>query len=260
MELEYPKSFVNQVVHADLLEAMKFIPNESIDLVITSPPYFNLREYSNWKTYEDYLLSVDDWFSLLSQKIKPGRYIFWNIQDSYPNRLFDKMAERKHLPISSDTIQAAKKYLNYEGNIIWFKGLGGATQRMFGSYPYPPTLIISWLHENILVFRKPGKAIYTRNKESKLSQNQWVSITNSVWQFNPKTNSEHPAPFPEELPNRIIIGWSFTGDIVLDPFLGSGTTAISAKKLKRNFIGIELNEEYCKLAEAKIKGVTQPLF
>jgi len=236
----------------DCLEIMQELEDNSIDLIITSPPYFNLREYSNWETYDAYIYSVDLWFEQLSRIIKPGRYIFWNLQDSYPNRLFDKQAPRKHLPLSSDTIQQAIKYINYEDNIVWFKGKAGATQRMFGSYPYPPTLIFSKLHENILVFRKEGQAKYSRTEDSKISKEQWVNLTNSVWEFPPKTHSKHPAPFPIILPTRAITGWSLVGDTILDPFMGSGTTGVACKQTERNFVGIEINPKYFEIAEKRI--------
>ena len=253
------KEFENKIINGDCLEVMREIPNDSIDLMVCSPPYFNLREYAQWKTYEDYFVSVDLWFKEMSRILKTGRYLFWNIQNGYPVRLFDKDAERKQLPMSSDTVQLAMKYFNYEACIIWNKGLAGATQRMFGSYPYPPTLMFSWLHEDILVFRKSGKAIYERKEDSKITQDEWVKLTNTIWNFQPETHNEHTAPFPIELPLRAIKGWSFTSDIILDPFLGSGTTALAAKMLNRKYVGIELSEDYCKMSDSKLRGFN-PMF
>ena len=237
----------------DCLEVMRSMPDKSVDLCVTSPPYFNLRDYSTWDSYESYIANVGLWFEQIARIVKPGRYVFWNVQDSYPNRLFDKTAPRKHLPLSSDTIQQAIKFINYESNIVWYKGKAGATQRMFGSYPYPPTLILSWLHENILVFRKEGKAEYTRNEESKLSKDTWVDLTNSIWEFRPETSSDHSAPFPVALPTRAITGWSLVGDTILDPFMGSGTTGVACVQTGRNFIGIEIDPTYFAIAERRIK-------
>lgn len=131
---------------------------------------------------------------------------------------------------------------------------------MFGSYPYPPTFLISHLHENILMFRKsPGHPIHPSKfkEESKITKQEWVEYTSSLWQFNPETresryNNGHPAPFPLELPKRIIKMWSFIQDVILDPFMGSGTTAVAAKELKRNYIGIETHSQYCKIAEERL--------
>ena len=236
----------------DCLEILPTLADNSVDLVVTSPPYFNLREYSSWETYDDYIHEVDLWFEQLARIVKIGRYIFWNIQDSYPNRLFDTQSPRKHLPLSSDTIQQATKHINYEDNIVWFKGAAGATQRMFGSYPYPPTLIFSKLHENILVFRKEGQAKYSRTEDSKISKEQWVDLTNSVWRFPPETRSKHPAPFPVQLPSRAITGWSLIGDTILDPFMGAGTSGLACVEKDRNFIGIELDKDYYDIAVKRI--------
>jgi len=239
---------------------MKEMPDDCVDLIVSSPPYFNLREYSQWETYEDYIIFIYEVAFNLHRILKPGRSLFWNIQDSYPKPLINK-DQKGSLALSADTIKKFQSAgFTYECNIVWYKGKGGATQRMFGSYPYPPTFLISKQHENILFFRKsPGfKIPISRQKEESLiTKQEWVQYTNSLWEFNPETHESqyqlsHPAVFPTELPYRCIKLWSFIADTIFDPFIGSGTTATVAKGLKRNFIGIEINPDYCKIAEERL--------
>jgi DNA modification methylase len=130
----------------------------------------------------------------------------------------------------------------------------------FGSYPYPPNIFSTFPFEWIIVFSKKGKRLNKVSKEikeaSKLSAKEWQEwAINSIWEMQPAKAKSigHPAPFPEELPTRLIKLYSFVGDTVLDPFAGSGTTLVAAKKLRRHGIGYEINPDYIKLAEKRLK-------
>lgn len=245
-----------KLYHGDCLDVMAGLPNESVDLVVTSPPYWNQREYSFWLTYQDYINSVQQWVVHVFALLKPGRHCFWVIPDKLPWPPKDNGgSERLYMPIYADTEHAASVAgFVCEYPIIWRKPHG--TQKMFGSYPYPPTIIHTQVTERICVWRKPGKPDLSRKSEASLiTKQQWVDWAVDTWDIQPKTNSNHPAPFPVEIPRRCITMWSFVGDTVLDPFLGSGTTGVVAGELKRDFIGIEKNLDYFNMAKSRVESV-----
>jgi len=144
------------------------------------------------------------------------------------------------------------------GAIIWQKPTtmnttGGAT--VMGSFPYPRNGIIKIDYEFILIFKKhgyPPKISKELKEKSKLSKEEWNEYFSGHWNFNGEKQTEHLAMFPEELPKRLIKMFSFVGDIVLDPFLGSGTTTLAAKNLNRNSIGYEINEKFLSIIKEKI--------
>jgi len=132
---------------------------------------------------------------------------------------------------------------------------------MFGSYPYPPTVIHTPMTERICVWRKTGKPdLSSKGDDSKFSKEQWVDWAQDLWEIRPETSVDHPAPFPIELPWRIITLWSFVNDTILDPFAGSGTTGVACVQTGRNFIGIERDNDYVALANSRIEtAMTQQL-
>ena len=139
--------------------------------------------------------------------------------------------------------------------IIWDKG--STDQLMMGSYPHPPNFYGLNTIEFINIFVKDGKPEKIDNKtktKSKLSKDEWRKYISSIWKFPPEHDRAHPAPFPVELPFRLIKLFSFTNDIILDPFMGSGTTALAAKMVERHFLGYELNKNYIKLGEKRLKN------
>lgn len=246
----------NRLILGDCLEVMKDIPDNSIDMVVTSPPYFNLKEYSKWNNYEDYLKFIDDVFCQLSRITKQGRHVCWNIQDNLPNPTNEG---RKYFALMPDTIKIAQKYgFEWECNVIWNKS--NATQIMLGSYPYPPTMIYRQITESICIFRKFGKADLSNKKEiDKLDKETWAKYTKIIWDIAPQTKSEHTAPFPLEIPTRLVKLHSFIDDIILDPFGGSGTTAIACLNTNRNYICIEKEQKYFEIMEKRIESQSQKL-
>ena len=235
---------------------MKDISDNSIDLIISSPPYLNLRKYSFWNSYEDYLEFITKVFSELSRIIKDGRYVCWNIQDNIPNI---EKGNRNFYALMPDTIKIAQSFgFGWENNIVWEKR--NASQLMFGSYPFPPTIIYKQTTESICIFRKQGKADLSNKKESdKLSKEDWIEYTKCIWDIMPELNRKkigHPAPFPKEIPERLIKLHSFIGDTILDPFAGSGTTGVSCKNLNRNYILIEKDDTYCGIIKNRLSQTT----
>lgn len=246
-----------QIIHGDCLEVMAGMAAGSVDVVVTSPPYYNLRQYAQWSSYDVHLSAVDKWFAEMSRVIKKGRHVCWNIQPLVPDKID---GERYHLPLSADTISIAYRHcFMLEHTVIWRK-TNAVCQRMFGSYPYPPTIIYTPNTEDIHIFRRNGKAnLSGKSDESRLSLSEWDKWTLPIWDMPIGYSREHPATFPVELPMRCIRLHSFIGDTVLDPFCGSGTTGVACIQTGRNFIGIELDEGYAQIAERRCAIAEQQL-
>jgi len=244
-------------------EDMSDLDDGSIDLIVTSPPYFNLKEYSQWDTYDDYLWWIDGVILECYRVLRPGGWVCWNVQDSipFPPRL--SAGERYSEALASDSIKMLQSAgLFYEKSIVWYKGQGTATQRLFGSYPRPGLLLVSGLTEHIILCRKHRgkyKRKITKDIETKslLTKDEWSKWTLDLWTISPESSKRigHPAPFPVEIPYRLIRMFSFYGDVILEPFLGSGSTALAAKKAGRNFIGYETSKKYIKIAKDRISSV-----
>ena len=247
----------NKLILGDCIKEMQELAPESIDLIVSSPPYYNLKDYSMWNKYEDYLLDMAKCFKEFDRILNKGRHVCWNIQDNIPE---PSKNHRHYYALMPDTIKIAQGFgFEWERNIIWEKH--HATQVMFGSYPYPPNMIYSCTTESICIFRKPGKTDLTNKTEkSKVDRKEWNVYKNNVWTIKPISNPNHPAPFPKELPIRLIKMHSFVNDIVLDPFGGIFTTGVACKEFHRRFIGIEKNKDYFEIGKKGLDNIIEPMF
>ena len=243
---------------------MNDIIDESIRLIITSPPYFNAKNYDhqdqivlNSNSYAKYISSMNPVWRECFRVLKPNGKLCINS----PILPMDKQTmsthhNRDYLNINNDienNILNTTEFFRYD-LIIWDKG--STDQLMMGSYPHPPNFYGLNTIEFINIFVKDGKPEKIDNKtknKSKLSKDEWRKYISSIWKFHPEHDRTHPAPFPVELPFRLIKLFSFTNDIILDPFMGSGTTALAAKMVERHFLGYELNKNYIKLGEKRLK-------
>jgi len=243
---------------------MNDIIDESIRLIITSPPYFNAKNYDHQdqiglksNSYAKYISSMNPVWRECFRVLKPNGKLCINS----PILPMDKQTmsthhNRDYLNINNDienNILNTTEFFRYD-LIIWDKG--STDQLMMGSYPHPPNFYGLNTIEFINIFVKDGKPEKIDNKtknKSKLSKDEWRKYISSIWKFPPEHDRVHPAPFPVELPFRLIKLFSFTNDIILDPFMGSGTTALAAKMVERHFLGYELNKNYIKLGEKRLK-------
>ncbi len=259
-----------QKIYVKSSAKMEEIESDSVHLMITSPPYFNTKMYSKEPIKGDLgnIHDVDDWFEQISEVwrevfrvLQPGRKAFINIMN-VPIRL--KNGGFRTLNLVGRTIDVCEKIgFLFKRDIIWQKTNG--VKAHFGTYPYPGGILINNMHEFILEFEKPERKGFNKyahltkeiKEQSKLDKEFWVTIKKSdVWLMKPQgsgDNRNHVAPFPKELPYRLIRAFSFIGETVLDPFLGSGTTLITCAELKRNGFGYEINPE---IAEEVIKTFT----
>lgn len=254
---------INKIIQGDCLYGMETIEDNSIDLVFTSPPYFNARDYSTWDTYEDYLEFLRKVFTSVFRKLKDGRMCVVNISVVIVPRE-SRNKESTRLPIPFDFVQIMKEIgYKFLEDIIWVKPEGAAKNRNGGFFrhrqpvAYKPNIIT----EYVFVFQKPMDGLIdkiVRSYKGKVKEDSLVKgdyERTNVWYINPETSIDHPAPFPKELADRVIKYYSFVGDVVYDPFSGSGTTLVSAKSLGRKYIGHELHKEYVDLAEKRLASV-----
>jgi DNA modification methylase len=241
------------------------LTENSIHLIITSPPYFDAKMYSKEPILDDLgnIHDIDEWFEKIGlvwrecyRVLQPGRKLFINIMN-LPIRLDN--GKFKTLNLSGKTIDLCEEIgFVFKRDIIWQKT--NAVRAHFGTYPYPGGILINNMHEFILEFDKPEKKGYNKyahlskeqKEQSKLDKEFWLSIKKSdVWVMKPQAsgdNRNHIAPFPYELPYRLIKAFSYIGETILDPFVGSGVTLIAAADLKRNGIGYEINPEIAGVA------------
>lgn len=247
---EFPNKLLNTII-ASSCENMKDIPNNSLHLMITSPPYNVSKEYDNDLSLNEYLSLLKNCFTETYRVLVDGGRACINIAN---------IGRKPYIPLSDYVSKIMIEIgFNMRGEIIWNKSAGAGISTAWGSFQSASNPILRDVHEYILIFSK-GNYKRERNKEEKelrkdnITKEEFIEWTKSVWTMNTESAKRigHPAPFPEELPNRLIKLFSFTNDIVIDPFMGSGTTAIAAIKNNRNFVGYEINKEYINLANNRI--------
>jgi len=242
---------------------MKELESESVHLIITSPPYWQLKDYGNDKqigfndTYEEYINNLNLVWNECHRVLHKGCRLCINIGDQFARSVY--YGRYKIIPIRTEIIKFCESIgFDYMGAIIWQKvttcnTTGGAT--VMGSFPYPRNGILKLDYEFILIFKKYGdspKVNKDIKEKSKLTQEEWNKYFTGHWNFPGEKQNSHLAMFPEELPKRLIKMFSFVGDTILDPFIGSGTTSLSAKNLNRNSVGYEINEDFLPLIKEKL--------
>ena len=235
----------------------------SIDLVVTSPPYWHIKDYGvpgqigYGQTLHEYLKDLYLTWAECFRVLGEGRRLCLNIGDQFARSII--YGRYKVIPLHAEFISQCEQIgFDFMGSIIWQKKTtmnttGGAN--VMGSYPYPPNGLVEIDYEFILIFKKPGKvkAVSREIKEaSKLTKEEWKEYFSGHWRFGGARQLGHEAMFPEELPKRLIRMFTFQGDTVLDPFLGSGTTVKVALEWGRNSVGYEINEKFLEIIKEKI--------
>ncbi|MBR0270657.1 MAG: site-specific DNA-methyltransferase [Methanobrevibacter sp.] len=247
-ETRIPKKDLNKL-YAKSSENMDEIPDNSIHLMVTSPPYNVGKEYDNDLTlseYEELLTSV---FSETYKKLVTGGRACINIAN---------IGRKPYIPLHVLVINIMLKIgFLMRGEIIWDKSASAGGSCAWGSWMSASNPVLRDYHEYILVFSKES---YSKNKsQTKLdtiSKEDFIQWTKSVWTF-PAVNAKrvgHPAPFPVELPHRLINLYSYENDVILDPFCGSGTTCLAAIQNNRYYIGYDINKDYIDLSKRRISN------
>jgi len=238
--------FVNKFILGSA-ENMKELPDNSVHLMITSPPYNVSKEYDNDLSLKEYLQLLENSFKETYRVLVNGGRACINVAN---------LGRKPYIPLS-DYISKIMLDIgfNMRGEIIWNKAASASPSTAWGSWQSAANPILRDIHEYILVFSKGDYKREKGKKENTISKEQFMEWTKSIWIMNAESARRigHPAPFPEELPYRLIQLYSFKGDIILDPFMGSGTTAVSAVKSERKFVGYDISQEYIDLAERRLK-------
>lgn len=249
--VELPSLMENSVICGDSRNLAQ-IPGNSVHLMVTSPPYNASKEYDEDLGLSEYLDILREVFAECHRVLVPGGRAVVNVAN---------LGRKPYIPLASH-INLIMNNLGFlqRGEIIWDKSASAGSSCAWGSFASASNPCLRDVHEYILVYSK-GVFKLPRTKEEKagaradtIDKKEFVELTKSIWRF-PTVSAKrvgHPAPFPVELPRRCIEMYTFAGDVVLDPFLGSGQTAIAALQTGRRYIGIDLSEEYCELAEQRI--------
>ncbi len=252
----------HSVINGDS-RVMNDLKNESVHLVATSPPYWQLKDYGTdnqigfHESYENYINNLNLVWAECHRVLHKGCRLCINIGDQFARAVY--YGRYKVIPIRTEIIKFCETIgFDYMGAVIWKKVAtmntsgGGA---VMGSFPYPRNGILKIDYEFILVFKKQGNAPKPSAAQKELSimtTEEWNEYFSGHWHFSGAKQDQHLAMFPEELPKRLIKMFSFAGETVLDPFLGSGTTALASKNLNRNSVGYEINPNFISIIADKL--------
>ncbi len=263
---------LHRLINGDARD-LSFLEDESVHLVVTSPPYWNLKRYNenpdqlgHFQDYEAFLAELEKVWQHVLRILVPGGRLVCVVGDvCVARRSFGR-----HLvfPLHADICVICRR-LGFDNlnPIVWHKIANASYEVPNGSKflgkPYEPNAIIKNDMEFILMQRKPGgyrKPTEAQREASKLTKEEFHRWFQQIWNITGASTKHHPAPFPLELATRLVRMFSFTGDIVLDPFSGSGTTMVAALRTDRNSIGVEIDQEYCRMAARYLKAETADLF
>ncbi len=229
-------------------EKMDELPEASVHLMVTSPPYNASKDYDQDLSLDEYINLLRNVWQETHRVLVPGGRACINVAN---------LGRKPYLPIHAYIIeQMVDIGFLMRGEIIWNKASSASQSTAWGSWQSAANPVLRDVHEYILVFSKDTFSRKGENKESTIGRDEFLEWTKSIWTF-PAVSAKkigHPAPYPEELPHRLIQLYTFKGDIVLDPFAGSGTTGLVAAKDDRHHIGYDVNEDYLELAHERISA------
>ena len=260
VENPLPPGVVNTILPTSA-ERMDALPDNCVHLMVTSPPYNVGKEYDEDLTLAEYRAFLRAVMAEVLRVLVPGGRVCFNLAN---------LGRKPYLPLHRYFIedflalrtgsQPESRFL-MRGEIIWDKTGGGASSTAWGSWRSPANPTLRDVHEYILVFCKDTwRRPRLPQRQATISRDEFMEFTRSIWQFPPASARRigHPAPFPEELPRRCIELYTYSDEVVLDPFMGSGTTALAALNAGRRFVGFEVSEEYREIARRRIVRESQP--
>ncbi len=246
-ENEIPPEAVNRLF-CKSSERMDELPDNSVHLMVTSPPYNASKEYDEDLNLEEYLEMLGRVWKETYRVLAPGGRACINVAN---------LGRKPYIPLHSYIIeQMGETGFLMRGEIIWNKASSSSPSTAWGSWRSASNPVLRDVHEYILIF---SKDTFRRKRDGKLSmiqREEFLEWTKSVW-FFPAVSAKkvgHPAPFPEELPHRLIQLFTFREDVVLDPFAGSGTTCLAAIKDERRYVGYDNNDAYILLAQKRLEA------
>jgi DNA modification methylase len=246
VEAELPVELVNTILLKSSRD-MRDLPDGCIHLMVTSPPYNVQKEYDQNLTLEEYRMLLRDVFAETRRVLVTGGRACINIAN---------LGRKPYLPLHAMVISEMLDLgFLMRGEIIWDKAASASASTAWGSWLSAANPVLRDVHEYILVFSKGSFRRPGEGRESTIARDEFLEWTKSVWTFPAVSARQigHPAPFPEELPRRLIQLYTFKGDVVLDPFTGSGTTCLAARDLGRRYVGYEIHPEYYELAQERLR-------
>ncbi|MHB2020498.1 MAG: DNA-methyltransferase [Candidatus Xenobia bacterium] len=233
-------------------ENMTQLPDNCVALMVTSPPYHVGKDYDSSGTFDEYLAMLERVFRETWRVLEPGGRAVVNVAN---------LGRRPYVPLSH-LITARMMEIGFfmRGEIIWRKAVGAGGNCAWGSWCSPSNPVIRDVHEYCLCFSK-GRFDRPHKGKATIESEAFLRDTLSIWEIAPERAKrvEHPAPFPVELPRRFIELYTWEDDLVLDPFIGSGSTAVAAVQSKRHYVGYEISAEYKQVAERRIAGARAAL-
>jgi len=258
---------VDQIICADAIAYLRSLPDECVDLCITSPPYFNARpEYATWATYKEYLGFMRQIIGEINRVLKAGCFFALNTSPVIvPRKSRQYQSRRLAIPFHLNSI-AERQGFWFIDDIIWRKPDPAAINRTAGfnrhrrPMAYKPNIVTEYL----MVYRKKSPHLIDMNIRSHDSAVITGSLVEgeyertNIWDIAPSSSADHPAIFPDKLAAELIRYYSFKGDVVLDPFMGSGTTALVARWHKRHYVGCDLNPKYVAIAQRRLRMPFDP--
>ena len=255
-DVEYTENPIDQQYRNKIFckssESMTELPDNSVHLMVTSPPYNVGKEYDENLSLEEYRELLKRVFKETHRVLVPGGRACINVAN---------LGRKPYLPLHSYIIEDMHDIgFMMRGEILWDKGTSVSPSTAWGSYLKANNPVLRDIHEYILIFCKDSFAHSNPyNRKSTISKEEFLEFTKSVWKFPAEraTKVGHPAPFPIELPYRLIQLYTFEGEVVLDPFAGSGSACIAALKTKRKYVAYDIDKKYCDLAEKRIKQFLQ---
>lgn len=254
-----PERAISQPAPADCLDRlflgssadMHHLPDYSVHLMVTSPPYNASKDYDQDLGIDEYRQLLRDTFQETYRVLVTGGRACINIAN---------LGRKPYLPLHAFII-ADMLDLGFvmRGEVIWDKGGSASSSTAWGTWLSAVNPVLRDVHEYILIFSKESFSRQVDQGDSTIRKEEFLESTRSIWSF-PAVSAKkigHPAPFPEELPRRLIQLYSFKGDVVLDPFCGSGTACVAAKRLGRRYVGYDINQSYLELAGERLRAVEQ---
>ncbi len=230
-------------------ETMAELPDNSVHLMVTSPPYNVGKDYDEDLTLEEYLSFLRRVWAETYRVLVPGGRACINLAN---------LGRKPYIPLHAFILRDVLDLgFLMRGEIIWDKGASASSSTAWGSWQSAGNPTLRDVHEYILVFSKGSfRRDRLDGRKDTITKEEFLEFTKSVWAFAAESAKKvgHPAPFPVELPYRLIQLYTFEGEVVLDPFMGSGQTALAALKSRRHFVGYETNGEYLELAKKRIKS------
>ena len=247
---ELPSELENIIINGDS-RALP-IPDNCVHLVVTSPPYNASKAYDEDLSLTEYLGLLHEVFSECYRVLTPGGRMVVNVAN---------LGRKPYIPLAShiNLIMHEIGFM-HRGEVIWDKSASAGSSCAWGSFQSASNPCLRDIHEYMLMFSKGDYKLPRDKKEREegridtIGRDEFIQQTKSIWSFSTESAKRvnHPAPFPVELPKRCIEMFTFLGDVVFDPFLGSGTTAVAAKQTGRIYIGCDISDEYCNIAEQRL--------